>query len=99
MEKLREHGLTRFFIAGHSLGTMSSRWLAVSLAFGAINLLYVVMFLAGLDAQRLNFWRRLFVFVLRSAFLGSLENPEPRYTLECYPAVLLLASSLFHRGE
>jgi len=75
------------------------RWLAVSLAFGAINLLYVVMFLAGLDAQRLNFWRRLFVFVLRSAFLGSLENPDSRYTLEYYPAVLLLASSLFHRVE
>jgi hypothetical protein len=76
------------------------RWLTVSLVFGAFNILYVVMFLAG--------WRRsyaigvgLFVFfvLLRSAFLGSLENPEPRYTLECYPAVLLLASSLFHCGE
>jgi hypothetical protein len=22
--------------------------------------------------------------VLRSAFQGTLENPEPRYTLECY---------------
>jgi len=32
------------------------------------------------------------VFVLlRTAFLGSLENPEPRYTLEMYPVVLALA--------
>ncbi|HEX6822471.1 MAG TPA: glycosyltransferase family 39 protein [Candidatus Sulfotelmatobacter sp.] len=77
------------------------RWLIVSLAFGAINLLYVVMFLAGWTRSHKIFGIGLFVFfvVLRSAFLGSLENPEPRYTLECYPAVLLLASSLFHRGE
>ena len=77
------------------------RWLTVSLAFGAINLLYVVMFLAGWTRSRAIFGVGLLVFfvLLRSAFLGSLENPEPRYTLECYPAVLLLASSLFHRGE
>jgi len=30
-------------------------------------------------------------------FLGTLENPEPRYTLECYPAVILLASAMFQR--
>ena len=77
------------------------RWLTVSLAFGAINLLYVVMFLAGWTRSRAIFGVGLLVFfvLLRSAFLGSLENPEPRYTLECYPAVLLLASSLFHRAE
>jgi hypothetical protein len=32
--------------------------------------------------------------LLRSAFLGTLENPEPRYTLECYPAIIVLASLL-----
>jgi hypothetical protein len=36
--------------------------------------------------------------VLRSLFLGSLENPEPRYTLECFPAVILAASAWFHRN-
>ena len=77
------------------------RWLTVSLVFGAINLLYVVMFLAGWGRSGAIFGIGLFVFfvLLRSAFLGSLENPEPRYTLECYPAVLLLASGLFHRAE
>jgi hypothetical protein len=75
------------------------RWLAVSLAFGAINLFYVVMSVLGLVRSRAIFGIGLFVFflLLRSAFLGSLENPEPRYTLECYPAVLALASALFHR--
>jgi hypothetical protein len=77
------------------------RWLTVSLVFGAINISYVVMFLAGWTRSHAIFGVGLFVFfvLLRSAFLGSLENPEPRYTLECYPAVLLLAASLFHRGE
>ena len=77
------------------------RWLTVSLVFGAINISYVVMFLAGWTRSHAIFGVGLFVFfvLLRSAFLGSLENPEPRYTLECYPAVLLLASRLFHRGE
>jgi len=28
---------------------------------------------------------------LRTALLGTLENPEPRYTLECFPIVLALA--------
>jgi hypothetical protein len=34
-------------------------------------------------------------FMLRSLFLGTLENPEPRYTLECYPVVIVLAVVLF----
>ena len=34
----------------------------------------------------------LFV-LLRSAFLGTLENPEPRYTLECYPVVFVLGAA------
>jgi hypothetical protein len=35
--------------------------------------------------------------LLRSAFLGTVENPEPRYTLECYPAIIVLASSWLGR--
>jgi 4-amino-4-deoxy-L-arabinose transferase-like glycosyltransferase len=75
------------------------RWLAVTLAFGLVNLLYVGMAAAGLLQSRKFFGIGLFVLflALRSVFLGTLENPEPRYTLECYPAVIVLASSLFHR--
>jgi 4-amino-4-deoxy-L-arabinose transferase-like glycosyltransferase len=73
------------------------RWLAVSIIFGLVNLVYVALSAAG-------FWRSrecigiglLFIFVLlRSLFLGTLENPEPRYTLECYPAVIIAASGFF----
>jgi hypothetical protein len=60
---------------------------------------YVVLALAGLLRAREIFGIGLFVLflLLRSTFLGSLENPEPRYTLECYPAVIVLASMLFQR--
>jgi hypothetical protein len=35
---------------------------------------------------------------LRSLFLGTLENPEPRYTLECYP-VVIVAAAVFLIGK
>ena len=77
------------------------RWLAVSLAFGILNLVYVLLGLAGLVRSREIFGIGLFVLFLglRSLFLGTLENPEPRYTLEFYPVVLVLASSLFMDRE
>jgi len=77
------------------------KWLAVSVGFGLINMVYVSMSLIGLIRSHSIFGVGLFVFflVLRSAFLGTLENPEPRYTLECYPAVIVLASAAFHRAE
>jgi 4-amino-4-deoxy-L-arabinose transferase-like glycosyltransferase len=76
-----------------------SFWLAISLGFGLLNLAYVALAAAGLIRGREFFGIGLFVLflLLRSAFLGSLENPEPRYTLECYPVVIVLASALFHR--
>jgi hypothetical protein len=75
------------------------RWLAVSLVFGVLNLAYLSLAAAGLVRARKFFGIGLFVLflVVRSAFLGTLENPEPRYTLECYPAVILWAAALFHR--
>jgi len=75
------------------------RLIVLSLGFGAINLAYILLSLLGLIRSQEYFGIGLFVLFLmvRSIFLGSLENPEPRYTLECYPAVLLLASGCFHR--
>ena len=77
-----------------------ARWLTLSLVFGLVNLAYVTMAAAGLVRTREIFGIGLFVFflLLRSVFLGTLENPEPRYTLECCPAVIVLASALFHRA-
>jgi hypothetical protein len=77
------------------------RWLAVSFVFGAVNLGYVLWAAGGLVRSRSFVGVGLFVFflVLRSAFLGTLENPEPRYTLECFPVVILLASAWFREHK
>jgi hypothetical protein len=74
------------------------RWLTVSLVFGLIGLLYAGMAAAGLRRAHKFFGIGLFVLflLLRSIFLGTLENPEPRYTLECYPVVILLVSARLH---
>ena len=63
--------------------------------WGALNLLFLLGAAMGLirGPRPLYLAMMLLFVVLRSAFLGTLENPEPRYTLECYPVVLLLAGA------
>jgi hypothetical protein len=72
-------------------------WLTVSILFGAVNLIYIGMASVGLWRSRTWFAAGLFIsFVLfRSLFLGTLENPEPRYTLECYPVIIVAAAAFF----
>jgi len=77
----------------------------IAIALGGLNLLYVAAAAAGTvwlvgrafpAAKRragLRHWELWLALLLaRSLFLGSLENPEPRYTLECYPVVIALAA-------
>ena len=66
---------------------------------GVLNLAYVGVALLAIvwRFSAIRYAGLLLAFVvLRSAFLGTIENPEPRYTLECYPVVILLASALFN---
>ncbi len=74
--------------------------------FFLLNIGYIGLALWG--AVRL--WRRgpaargaialLAAFILlRTAFLTTLETPEPRYVLQCYPALLALAAQVFERRE
>ena len=72
-------------------------WLAVSILFGLVNLAYGVAALAGLLRWSEGYRVGLLALFLamRSLFLGTLENPEPRYTLECYPVVIVAAAALF----
>lgn len=69
----------------------------LAVTFGAIGVFYVSLALAGLlrGAALRHLGLLLTFLILRSAFLGTLENPEPRYTLECYPVVIVLASAWF----
>ena len=73
------------------------KWLALSLGLGIVNLAYVVAAVAGLVRGRFapHLGLLLTFVILRTLFLGTLENPEPRYTLECYPIVIVLAAALF----
>ena len=73
------------------------KWSILAVGLGMIGLLYEAGAFAGLlRARSIPHLGLLLTFViLRSAFLGTLENPEPRYTLECYPIVILLANTMF----
>jgi 4-amino-4-deoxy-L-arabinose transferase-like glycosyltransferase len=70
---------------------------ALAVAMGIIGLAYASLAAAGLSkGLSMPYLGLLLTFViLRTVFLGTLENPEPRYTLECYPVVILLAGALF----
>ena len=74
-------------------------WASLAIAFGIINLGYVLCALVGwIATRRLALTGLLILFVvLRSGFLSTLENPEPRYTLELYPIVIVLAAAALGR--
>lgn len=81
----------------------------VTLFFGALNLFYVGLAVAGFlrvraavdgDVQRntavstpLAAVELLVAFIaVRMVFLSTVETPEPRYVLECFPALLALGA-------
>ena len=68
-----------------------------SVALGIIGLVYPALALAGARRRKLAAGSGLLAvfLILRSAFLGSIENPEPRYVLECYPIVIVAAAAFF----
>ncbi len=73
----------------------------IAVGAGLLNLAYIGVALLAIIRRfsSVRFAGLLVAFVvLRSAFLGSIENPEPRYTLECYPVVIFFASLLWHNG-
>ncbi len=73
--------------------------LGVSLGFGLINLAYLIAAAVGFARRITLHTCMLFLFLfLRTLFLGSLENPEARYTLECYP-VIILATAAYCRSR
>jgi 4-amino-4-deoxy-L-arabinose transferase-like glycosyltransferase len=75
---------------------------AVAVGFGVLNLAYVGAALLAL-IRRFSVIRCAGLFIcfllLRSAMLATLENPEPRYSLECYPVIIVLASAIVGRGK
>lgn len=70
------------------------QWSALAVTLGVFGIFYVACGLVGwMRSRGVAFAGLLVLFVvLRSGFLGSLENPEPRYTLEMYPIVIVFAA-------
>ncbi|MDP9263094.1 MAG: hypothetical protein M3O85_02105, partial [Acidobacteriota bacterium] len=72
---------------------------AVSIALGLLNLALVTAAVVGAVRGRVPHLAMLVGWLLlRSALLATLPAPEPRYTLECYPVLFLLAASNLSRA-
>src|ERR1700676_3127609 len=73
----------------------------VTIFLFSLNIFYLALALGGAFRLRQSSAARaaLSLFVLyilvRTAFLATLETPEPRYVLVCFPALIALAAQLF----
>jgi 4-amino-4-deoxy-L-arabinose transferase-like glycosyltransferase len=74
--------------------------LMAAIALGLLNLFYVGAALAGVLRRNIPLAMFLGTYVLlRYLLLGTMENPEPRYTLELYPIVLVCAGVYLSKGS
>jgi hypothetical protein len=69
-----------------------------SWAYVGLNAVYLLLGIAGLCLKP-RFWGAMLAyFLLRSALLTTVEAPEARYTLECFPMLFALGGISFYRG-
>jgi 4-amino-4-deoxy-L-arabinose transferase-like glycosyltransferase len=72
----------------------------IDIAYGALNLALLIAALVGLWRWRTlsaSAWLLIGFVVLRTAFLATIENPEPRYVIECFPVAIFYAGAAFAR--
>jgi 4-amino-4-deoxy-L-arabinose transferase-like glycosyltransferase len=75
-------------------------WIAVG--FGALNLAYIILAAMGWGRLRRHdaiLWALAAYVMLRCILLLTLDNSEPRYTLECFPVLFLLGAAVFGDGD
>ncbi|HEY4741557.1 MAG TPA: hypothetical protein VIH76_13260 [Candidatus Acidoferrales bacterium] len=68
----------------------------VTVGFGALAILLAAMAVAGGWLARKS-WLALFLVtfcIVRTVFFLHYETPEPRYVLECFPAIIALATQV-----
>lgn len=70
-----------------------------AVTFAALNLTYIILALVGLYRWPRFAGAMLFFILLRCALLSTIEAPEPRYTLECFPMLIALAGVAFERKD
>jgi hypothetical protein len=95
-------------LSGH-LWPLREKWdddtadFITTLGFFLINCAYVALALAGVWVARKQPGVALliaFIFIRTAYFSKFVETPEPRYVLECYPAIIALAAQVFRgRGQ
>lgn len=68
-------------------------------AYAALNLLYLIGAALGLRRWPPLAGAIVAFIVLRSALLATIEAPEPRYTLECFPILIALAAIAIASGQ
>lgn len=79
---------------------------AFSVAYGGLNLVYFLLGGVGFwrwrrrgwDGNAGLAWAMAGFVVLRCALLLTLDNSEPRYTLEFFPVIVVLGAVVFARG-
>ncbi len=93
-------------LSGH-LWPLREKWdedtadFITTLGFFLINCVYVALALAGAWVARKQPGVALliaFILIRTAYFARFVETPEPRYVLECYPAIIALAAQVF-RGR
>jgi hypothetical protein len=69
----------------------------ISWAYAGLNVLYLLLGVAGLCLKP-RFWRPMLAYILmRSALLTTIAAPETRYTLECFPMLFALGGVALYR--
>ena len=94
-------------ISGH-LWPLREKWdddtadFITTLGFFITNCAYVALAFAGVWVARKQPGVALliaFIFIRTAYFSRFVETPEPRYVLECYPAIIALAAQVFSRRD
>jgi hypothetical protein len=72
-----------------------------AILYAVLNFALVASGVIGaLKYRNFTGWGMMVAFVLvRSLYLTSIESPEPRYVLECFPIVMLFAAGLFQSNQ
>ncbi|MGA9242390.1 MAG: glycosyltransferase family 39 protein [Silvibacterium sp.] len=68
-------------------------------AYAALNLLYLIGAALGLRRWPPLAAAMVAFILLRGALLATIEAPEPRYTLECFPILIALAAIAIASGQ
>ncbi len=73
---------------------------AISIFLGSINLVLIAAALVGLLRRRVRHAAFFILWVLlRCGLLATVESPETRYTLECFPVVFVFAAGVLTTEE